>query len=189
MLSRYIAYEFHYYNSFADASAAEKADLAALGIGAEQVYRLNARFKHFRRRRLFGKGWGLAVDRPFFLYLWRGFAVYRLAHDVEHAPKGRVPYGNGNGPARVHAGHPARKAVCGFHGDTTHHTAAEVLGNLKNDRAVFEADLQGVVQVWHCAAGKLNVKHRADDLYDTPYIHAFVNSSILQLFPTPFALT
>ena len=50
-------------HGLADAGAAEQADLAALGVGAEQVDDLDAGDQDFRRGRLLGEGRGLAVDR------------------------------------------------------------------------------------------------------------------------------
>jgi hypothetical protein len=50
-------------HGLADAGAAEQADLAALGVGAEQVDDLDAGDQDFRRGRLLGEGRGFAVDR------------------------------------------------------------------------------------------------------------------------------
>ena len=50
-------------HGLADAGAAEQADLAALGVGAEQVDDLDAGDQDFGRARLLGEGGGFAVDR------------------------------------------------------------------------------------------------------------------------------
>ena len=48
--------EFHDQHGLADAGAAEEADLAALGIGREQIDDLDAGFENLRFRRLVGVG-------------------------------------------------------------------------------------------------------------------------------------
>ena len=53
----------------ADAGAAEQADLAALGVGREQVDDLDAGLEHLRRRRQVGRRRGGPVDRPALLDL------------------------------------------------------------------------------------------------------------------------
>ena len=50
-------------HGLADAGAAEQADLAALGVGAEQVDHLDAGDQDFGRAGLLGEGRRLAVDR------------------------------------------------------------------------------------------------------------------------------
>ena len=55
--------QFLHGHGLAHAGAAEQADLAALGIGAEQVDDLDAGDQDFGRAGLFGKGGGFAVDR------------------------------------------------------------------------------------------------------------------------------
>ena len=54
--------QFLHGHGLADAGAAEQADLAALGVGAEQVDDLDAGDQDFGRARLFGEGGGFAVD-------------------------------------------------------------------------------------------------------------------------------
>jgi hypothetical protein len=61
--------QFLHGDGLADAGAAEQADLAALGVGAEQVDDLDAGDEDFRRGRLLGEGGRLAVDRAVMVVL------------------------------------------------------------------------------------------------------------------------
>ena len=54
--------ELHDQHGLADAGAAEQADLAALGVGSEQVDDLDAGDEDLRFRRLVGEGRGRLVD-------------------------------------------------------------------------------------------------------------------------------
>ena len=55
--------QLHDQHGLADARAAEQADLAALGVGSQQVHDLDARLEDLRLGRLLGIGRGVRVDR------------------------------------------------------------------------------------------------------------------------------
>ena len=69
----------------ADAGAAEQADLAALGVGREQVDDLDAGLEHLGGRGEVLDVGRVAVDRPALLDLDLGALVDRLAEQVEDA--------------------------------------------------------------------------------------------------------
>ena len=71
----------------ADAGAAEQADLAALGVGREQVDDLDAGLEHLGRRGEVLDRRRVAVDRPALLDLDVVALVDRLAEQVEDAPE------------------------------------------------------------------------------------------------------
>jgi hypothetical protein len=90
--------QFHDENRLAHAGAAEQADLAALGVGGQQVDHLDAGDEDFGFRRLFDEvGRGL-VDGALFLGLDRAAFVHGLADDVQDAAQRRVPTGTVIGP-------------------------------------------------------------------------------------------
>ena len=75
-------------HGLADAGAAEQADLAALGVGREQVHDLDAGDQDLRLGRLVdirGRG---RVDRPLLGGLDRARLVDRLANHVHDAAQG-----------------------------------------------------------------------------------------------------
>ena len=76
-------------HGLAHAGAAEQADLAALGVGREQVDDLDAGLEHLGRRGQVLDGRGGAVDRPALLDLDRLALVDRLAEQVEDAAERR----------------------------------------------------------------------------------------------------
>ena len=141
----------------ADAGAAEQADLAALGVGREQVDDLDAGLEHLGRR-------GQVLDR-------RGAArwigqrsltsigvalVDRLAEQVEDAPERDVADRHGDRAAGVDDLDAAREAVGRVHRDRAHAVVAEVLLDLAD-----EVRADAVVVAGRALAGD---DHRVVDL-------------------------
>ena len=77
--------QFHDENGLADAGAAEQADLAALGVGREQVDDLDAGDEDLRFRRLLDIGRRVLVDGALGRGDQRTGFVDRLADDVHDA--------------------------------------------------------------------------------------------------------
>ena len=77
-------------HGLADAGTAEEADLAALGVGGEQVDDLDAGDEHLGFGRLLDEVGGRGVDRGGTRRLDRALLVHRLADDVEDAAEGAV---------------------------------------------------------------------------------------------------
>ena len=72
-------------HGLADAGAAEQADLAALGVGADQVDDLDAGLQDLGGGLLLLIAGGGAVDGPVARSVGGGLVVHRLAQQVEHA--------------------------------------------------------------------------------------------------------
>ena len=117
----------------ADAGAAEQADLAALGVGREQVDDLDAGLEHLGRRGEVLDGRRGAVDRPALLDLDLVALVDRLAEQVEDAPERDVADRHGDRAAGVDHLGAAGDAVGGVHGDRAHAVVAEVLLDLADE--------------------------------------------------------
>ena len=87
-------------DGLAHAGAAEDADLAALGEGADQVDDLDARLEHLGRGGLVLEGGRGAVDGVALLGIDRALAVDGLAQHVEDAAQRRGADGHADGRAR-----------------------------------------------------------------------------------------
>ncbi len=132
-------------HGLAHAGAAEQSDLAALGVGAEQVDDLDAGDQDFGRARLFREGRGFAVDRgDVFVADGAGF-VDRFADHVHDAAERGGADRNADGPAGVNHFLAAHQAFGRVHGDGAHGIFAQMLGDLEH-QADFLAGL-GVLVV------------------------------------------
>ena len=119
-------------DGLADAGAAEQADLAALGVGREQVDDLDAGLEHLGGRRQVRHGRRGPVDRPALLDLDVARLVDRLAEQVEDAARASpCRPGTVIGAAGVGDLHAARQAVGGVHGDRADAVVAQVLLHLE----------------------------------------------------------
>ena len=78
MLGGNVVDQFLYEHGLSYACAAEKADLAALGIRFEQVYHLDPRFEDMHRRALFAERGRAPMNAASFFRLNRAAAVDRL---------------------------------------------------------------------------------------------------------------
>ena len=117
----------------ADAGAAEQADLAALGVGGEQVDDLDPGLED-----LLGRGevldlGRLAVDRPALVALDVVALVDRLAEQVEDPAEGLLADGNGDRAPGVDDLVAAAQPVGGVHRDRAHAVVAEVLLDLEHE--------------------------------------------------------
>src|SRR5207248_4957586 len=95
----------------AQTGAAEEADLASLGKGADEVDDLDTRLEDLRRRALLAQRRSGPVDRPNLLGLGRAPLVDRPAQEVEDAPERAAPYRHLDRSARIHHRHPTHEAV------------------------------------------------------------------------------
>ena len=120
----------------ADAGAAEQADLAALGVGREQVDDLDARLEHLGGRGQVLDRRGVAVDRPALLGLDRVAEVDRLAEQVEDAAERLLADGHADRVAGVDDLDAAGEAVGRVHGDRADALVAEVLLHLAHEDGV-----------------------------------------------------
>ena len=139
-------------HGLADAGAAEQADLAALGVGREQVDDLDAGLEDLLGRGQVLGARGGAVDRPAVLALDRLALVDRLAEQVEDATERVLADRDGDRGAGVDDRVAAAQAVGGVHRDRADAVVAEVL-----------LDLEGEVdRVAAVALGHLDLQRRVD---------------------------
>ena len=118
-------------DGLAHAGAAEQADLAALGIGGEQVDDLDAGLEHFGRRRQVLDLRRRLVDLTAGRVLGQVLAeVDRFAEQVEDAPERGLADGHRDRAAGVDRLGPTRQAVGGVHRDRPDAVVAEVLLDL-----------------------------------------------------------
>ena len=86
--------QFHDQNGLAHAGTAEEADLAALGVGREQVDDLDAGHQDFGFGRLLDELRRGLVDRAGLVGFDRAAFVHRLADHVQDAAQRRVAHGH-----------------------------------------------------------------------------------------------
>ena len=149
----------------ADAGAAEEADLAALGIGRQQVDDLDPGDQDLGFGRLIDEVGRRAMDRRLALGLDRAAFVDRAADDVEDAAQGLGSDGHLDGPAGVDRLVAADETVGGVHGDRAHRRFAQMLGHFEHQMLARIVDVQGVQNCRQIAL-ELDVDHRAHDLRD-----------------------
>src|SRR5699024_10247215 len=154
----------------AHARAAEQADLAAAGVGGQQVDDLDAGLEDLGIGVLFLKGRRVAVDGPLFGGLHRAFFVDGFAQHVEHTAQRGLAHRRLD---RVAGGDDlvaARKALARREQDAAHRMAADVAGNLHGAAAVRLLDEQFLIDLRQGALAELYVNDRAQHLRD----HTFV---------------
>ena len=131
-------------NGFAHAGAAEQADFAALGVGADQVDDLDAGFQNFGSGLLLLIGGGGTVDGPLVVALNRLLVVDGLTQQVKHTAKAGIAHGNPDGGTGIGGLGAPGQAVGGAHGDAAHHIVTDVLGDLGHDDLVAARHFDGV---------------------------------------------
>jgi len=169
--------QLHDDNRFAHAGAAKRPDLAALEEGADEINYLDAGGEDLRGGGLVGQARGRPVNRHVFFRHHRPPLVHRVAGDVKDAPHDAVAHRHGDGLAGIEYFHAAFKPVRGGHGDGAHPVIAQVLLDFEGQpgfalerKLVFDG--QGVVDGGELSR-ELDIHHRADDLNDFAFIHAF----------------
>ena len=149
-----------------DARAAEQADLAALGVGGEQIDDLDAghenlgfgRLLDIRRSWLMDRAPRLHDDRPSF--------VHRIADHVHDAPEGALADRNRDWRAGVNNFLTAHEALRGVHGDAAHRVLAQMLRDFEH-KAIAIVDRLKRVENGRQIAVELHVDDGADHLGDT----------------------
>ena len=151
-------------DGLADTGAAEQADLAALGVGADEVNDLDAGLQNFGGGLLLLIAGSGAVDGPVSLRGGGGLIVHRLTQQIEHAAQALVADGDLDGLAGVHGLGAAHQAVGAAHGDAAGDVVTGQLRHLDHQLLAVVVDLDGVEQVRQLSILELDVQHRADDL-------------------------
>ncbi len=166
MLGRDVADELLDEDRLAYARAAEEANLAALGVGGDEVDDLEARLEDLGVRALVLEGGSLAVDGRA-LRDDGGAAVDGAAREVEHAAEHFLADGHGDGPARAAGGEAAGQAFRGLHGDAAGDAVAHVQDALGEHRAaVLLAYLDRVEYRRQGPALEPEVEDRSRHAYD-----------------------
>ena len=147
----------------ADAGAAEQADLAAAGVGREQVDDLDAGDEDLRFGRLLDIGRRRLVDGALLLRLDRAGFVDRLADDVHDAAERLVADRHRDRLAGVGHFLAAHQAFGRVHGDGAHRVLAEMLGDLEHQAVAVVVGLERV-QDRRQVLVELDVDHGADHL-------------------------
>ena len=119
--------QFHDDDGLADAGAAERADLAALQEGTDQIDDLDAGGEHLRGGGLIHERRRRAMDGIIFVRLDRPAFVHRVAGHVEHAAHDAFADGHGDGRAGIDDFVAALEAFGAGHGDGADPVVAEVL--------------------------------------------------------------
>ena len=178
----------------AHAGAAEQADLAALGVGREQVDHLDPGLEHLGRRREVLDARRLLVDAAPGRVLRQILAeVDRLAEQVEDAAERGLADGHRDRRARVHDLEAAGEAVGRVHRDGAHAVVAEVLLDLAHEHALLGAradagslllagrigarDRDRVVDLGQ-AVGEDGLDHDALDLLDAPEVLLLLGAAV-----------
>ena len=172
--------QLHDDDGLADAGAAERANLAALQEGADQIDDLDPGGQHFRRRRLIRERRSGAMNRVVLLGLDGSPFVDRVAGHVEHSAHHPVADRHRDRPAAVGDAVATLEPFGSGHRDRAHPAVAEVLLHFQRQRHRLVLNrvvaLQRVVNRRQ-RVGKLDVDHRTDHLNDLARIHDVVTCS------------
>ena len=157
--------QFHDQHRFADAGAAEQANLAALGVRRQQVDDLNTGFQNFGFRRLINKLWRLPVNRRAHVGANFRAIVDRLTDDVQNPAQRFRANRHRDWRAGVLDLAAAHQTLGGVHGDGPHGVFAQMLRHLKDQRVIAVLRVQRVQDLRQIAV-ELHVDNGADDLGD-----------------------
>ena len=113
--------------------------------------------------------------KPGAFRLHGALAVDGVAGDVEHAAKGLLTHGHGDGAAGVKGLHAPGDAVGGGQGDAPDVSPADLLHHLQGHLPSRQAHLDGVIQLRQISVGEMHVHHRADHSF---YDRIFHSSSL-----------
>ena len=161
VLQRHIVDQFLDQNRFANARAAEQADLSASGVGLQKIDDLDAGLEHLSRRILLRKGRGLAVNVPALAFSDRIPPVDRLSQSVEHAADGPGAYRHLDGFTGGLHFHIPGKSFALRKNDAAYGIIAQQLGHLHNACPALDFHGQCIAKPGdgHCI--ELNVDHGA----------------------------
>ena len=165
MLLGNVVDKLHDEHRFADARAAEQTDLAAFGIGAEQVDDLDAGLQNFGRGGQLVKRGRQSVDVPPLGIFRRRLVVHGITQHVENSAERFLAHRHADGIARIGDGGVARQTVGGVHRDAARGVVTDVLRHLHRQGAFADRHGQSVIQRRQLAVFKPHVDNRSHDLY------------------------
>ncbi len=175
--------QLHDDHGLADACPAEQADLAALGIGREQIDHLDAGGQDLGLGRLVDQQRRRGVDRRPDLGLDRAALVDRLADHVEDPPERLAPDRDRDRLAGIEHLLTTGQAVGAVHRDRAHGRLAEVLGDLEHQLAAVVVGVERV-QDRRQMAVELDVDDRAHHLGDPAGLDVLSAADIGHLGPS-----
>ena len=164
-------------HGLADAGAAEQADLAALGVGREQVDDLDAGDEDLRFGRLLDIGRRRLMDRAPSLVRHRPGFVDRLADDVHDAPERARADRHGDRSAGVRHLLAAHQAFRNVHRDAAHRVFAQMLRDFEHQaRAVVDRlerveDRRQIALELHVDDGADHLRYAADGVRGICHLH------------------
>ena len=171
MLVGHIAYKLLNEHRLSHAGAAKQADLAALGVGCQQIHHLDARLQDLGGGDHIRKGGRCPVNgHP--LRLHRSLAVDGVAHHIEHPPQGGLSHRHSHRRAGVHGGAAPGDTVGGEQRYTAHRVRAQLLHGLHDHLAVLQLNFDCVVNVRQMSGRELHIHHRAGDPSDNTVFHS-----------------
>ena len=124
--------EFLNEHRLADARAAEQADLAALGVGREQIDDLDAGDENLGFRRLLDICGSWLMDRAASLHDDRPSFVHGIADHVHDAPERALADRDRDRPAGVNDFLTAHQTFRDVHGDAAHRVLAQMLRDFEH---------------------------------------------------------
>ena len=157
--------QLHDDDGLADAGAAEQPDLAALGVGGEQIHHLDAGLEDLGFCRLVDEGGRLAVDRIGLVGGDRPALVHRIAHDVEDAAERVGSHRHGDRASGILDLLTPDQPVGGVHGDRPDHVLAQMLRHFEDEPGSLVVAVERVEDARQRAV-ELNVDHGAHHLRD-----------------------
>ena len=172
-------------HGLADAGAAEQADLAALGVGREQVDDLDAGDEDFSFGGLVGVGRRILVDGALAFELDGTCFVDRLADHVHDATQRAVANRNRDRLAGVGHFLAAHQTFGGVHRDRSHGGLTEMLGDFEHQTVAAVLGFQRIENGRQVAL-ELHVDNGAHDLGDATALvsccgHELLSFEILYL--------
>ena len=150
-------------HGLADAGTAEQTDLAALGIGREQIDNLDAGDENGAFGRLIDEQRSLGMDRRAAFGAHGAALVDGFAHDIHDAAQRLRPDGNRDLATRIDDFLSAGQAFGRVHRDGAHGVLTKVLRDFQNQRVRAVLRFQGGEDVGQFAF-ELDIDDGADDL-------------------------
>ena len=175
VLGGHVVDQFLDQDGLADACAAEQTDLAALGVGGQQVDDLDARFQNLSSGLLLCKAGGLAVDGPVRHIVHRALAVDGAAQRVEHTAQRGLAHRGSQAVAGGGDFHTLAQTFAGREHDAAHRRFVDVLRHLHRALGAFCGHGQRFLQGRQSACGELHVHHRAGHANNFSLYHRFAS--------------
>ena len=149
----------------AHARASEQSDLAALGIGADQIDDLQAGLENFGCGDLFLERGRIPVDGKPLVDIDRAALVDGLPEQIENPAQGFPADRHGDRAAGVYGVGPAHKAVGRLHRHASHGVVAYHLSHFRGEGLPLHVrDMYGVQNLRQFGGWKSQVDNRSDYL-------------------------